>query len=198
MRNGTLLGLPVAIVLALGLLISSCTGTPPPPVDNRPHYVDEPQAVIVHDIEELIEEWEDENIDFILDSAGNMRLVVTIVFRANNADFVGLNPDVIASNNLALDHVAEILHRFNHYNVTIEGNANPTSPLGPQRDSEEPALQRISEQRAQRVLDELAQRGVSTDRKTVTGVGTARPLYPHDDHENNWKNRRVEFILTRR
>ena len=199
MKKATSLGLPVAILLALSLLVSSCaTRTVAPATVERAPYVDEPQAVIVQEIRELIVEREDENIDFIIDSEGNMRLRATIIFRANTADFTGLRPEVVASNAVSLNHVAEILRRFSHYNVLIEGNANPTSPPGPQHDREEPALKQISEQRAFRVFEELSRRGVALNRKTVTGVGTIRPLFPYDDYVNNWRNRRVEFILIRR
>ena len=199
MKKNVLIGLSAAILLAFGFLSYSCAVAPepasPPP---RAPYVDEPPRQIVQEIETLIETWEEENIDFIIDREGNMRLIATIFFRADAADFAGLRQDLIASNNEALDHVAEILRRFSHYNILIEGNANPISPPGPKRDSEEPRYKQLSEQRAVRVYEELSRRGVPLDRKSVTGVGTIRPLYPYNDSANNWRNRRVEFILIRK
>jgi flagellar motor protein MotB len=32
----------------------------------------------------------------------------------------------------------------------------------------------------------------------VAGYGGTRPVVPHGDLQNRWKNRRVEFILERR
>ena len=53
----------------------------------------------------------------------------------------------------------------------------------------------LSKARAETVRDELVRLGVSKDRLSVTGVGGAKPLVPHSDLQNRWKNRRVEFIL---
>ena len=152
----------------------------------------------IEKIEDLLEKWKDENISFVLDRDGNMHLLVSIVFRANYADFEGLSGEILRSNTRTLDHVAEILQILTDYNVRIEGHANPTTPPGPQRVREEPELMRLSEQRALRVLTELSRLGVAVDRKTVVGLGASKAIYAYNDTENNWKNRRVEFILYKR
>ena len=156
------------------------------------------ESAAIEEIRELIDEWHDDQIDFIIDENGNMRLRVAIAFRADAADFEGLSPAVIAQNRTSLEHVAQILNRFHHYDVVIEGHSNPTSPPGPERDAEEPELRLISEQRAQRVVQELGRLGVDVRRKTVRGIGSARTIFPWNDTVNNWRNRRVEFILIRR
>jgi len=191
--------MPVALLLAFGLLLSCATPGGSATVQDRgvPSLTREEEAV-VEEIEDLLQKWKDENLSFVLDRDGNMHLLVSIVFRANYADFVGLSPEILANNAVTLDHVAEILHMLTDYNIRIEGHANPTTPPGPQREREEPELMILSEQRALRVVNELGRLGVPLDRKTVLGFGGRRTLYDYTDSVNSWKNRRVEFILYKR
>ena len=122
-------------------------------------------------------------------------LIPSIVFRPNYADFEGLSQDIIDNNTRILRRIAQILNKFRDYKVLVEGHANPTQPLGPARQREEPELQRISEARARKVVDELVRYGVTRSRLSSTGVGGSRTIVPWDDMDNRWKNRRVEFIL---
>jgi OOP family OmpA-OmpF porin len=55
--------------------------------------------------------------------------------------------------------------------------------------------QRLSERRAQAVLDYLAKSGVPTVRMSAVGYGTARPLVPNTTAENKAKNRRIDFVV---
>ena len=186
----------LSVVLLFGFLASCATaGSSAENQDFSSIPRDDPN---IEKIEDLLEKWKDENISFVLDRDGNMHLLVSIVFRANYADFVGLSPEILANNAVTLDHVAEILHMLTDYNIRIEGHANPTTPPGPQREREEPELMILSEQRALRVVNELGRLGVPLDRKTVLGFGGRRTLYDYTDSVNSWKNRRVEFILYKR
>jgi flagellar motor protein MotB len=122
--------------------------------------------------------------------------VPSIVFRANYADFEGLAPEVVDNNNRILRRIAQILNKFRDYKVQVEGHANPTTPEGPERNREQPELQRISESRARAVVDWLARNGgVARSRLSASGVGGSRTVVPYTDTDNRWKNRRVEFIL---
>jgi outer membrane protein OmpA-like peptidoglycan-associated protein len=118
--------------------------------------------------------------------------VPSITFRANHADFIGLPQERIDTNNRVLRRVAEILNRFRDYRVTVEGHANPV--IGTARE-ETQELQPLSNARANVVVDLLVGYGVSRSRLSAVGRGgtitVAQPL----DQNNNWKNRRVEFIL---
>jgi outer membrane protein OmpA-like peptidoglycan-associated protein len=137
-------------------------------------------------------------IRIIRDDDDKLRIQVTsIIFPANRADFEGLSDDVLKDNMAALKRVADLLNRYKNYRIIAEGHANPTSPPGARRDREERAFILLSEQRAAKIADELAKLGVDRTRITVTGAGTSKLLAPWDDNANNWKNRRVEFILER-
>jgi outer membrane protein OmpA-like peptidoglycan-associated protein len=99
------------------------------------------------------------------------------------------------NNTRILRRIAQILNKFRDYKVQVEGHANPTTAPGPARDREEAELKRLSEDRAKKVVDELARFGVTRSRLYHIGVGGTRTLVPYDDLDNRWKNRRVEFIL---
>ncbi|MDR2110793.1 MAG: OmpA family protein [Spirochaetaceae bacterium] len=118
--------------------------------------------------------------------------VPSIVFRANEADFIGLPPEVVENNNRILRRIAEILNKFRDYRVQVEGHANPVTRAAAEERNE---LQPLSERRAQATVDFLTGFGVSRGRLSATGMGGTRPVVPYEDRDNWWKNRRVEFIL---
>jgi outer membrane protein OmpA-like peptidoglycan-associated protein len=118
--------------------------------------------------------------------------VPSIIFRENAADFENLAPDVVANNLRVLRRIAEILNKFQDYRVTVEGHANPVSRTAAEEQNE---LQPLSEARARSVVDRLSDFGVNRNRLTYVGKGGTRPVVRYEDHDNWWKNRRVEFIL---
>jgi outer membrane protein OmpA-like peptidoglycan-associated protein len=75
----------------------------------------------------------------------------------------------------------------------VEGHANPTSRNPPPAEAQEDL--NLSERRARAVVDSLVGFGVSRGRLGSIGRGSSRPIIVFDDHDNWWKNRRVEFIL---
>ena len=120
--------------------------------------------------------------------------VPSITFRANHADFIDLPPERIETNNRVLRRVAEILNKFRDYRIIVEGHANPI--LGTAREETE-ELQPLSYARANVVIDILVSYGVSRSRQSSVGRGGTRPVANAQDPNNNWKNRRVEFILVK-
>ncbi len=54
---------------------------------------------------------------------------------------------------------------------------------------------RLSEQRAEAVVDALTRMGVKRDRLRTKGYGSSRPLVPNDSDENRARNRRTEFVI---
>jgi flagellar hook assembly protein FlgD/flagellar motor protein MotB len=118
--------------------------------------------------------------------------VPSIVFRANEADFIGLPADVVENNNRILRRVAEILNKFRDYKVQVEGHANPVLRTAVEETNE---LQPLSERRARATVDFLVGFGVGRGRLSSVGMGGKRPVVRFEDRDNWWKNRRVEFIL---
>lgn len=97
-------------------------------------------------------------------------------------------------NSLVLDRLVEIFDRYPQYRITVEGHA--VNPSGTEREEVE-YLAPLSLQRAQSVRQALIERGMSAGRIDTVGRGGRDPLVPHDDLDERWKNRRVEFILER-
>lgn len=55
--------------------------------------------------------------------------------------------------------------------------------------------QRLSERRAQAVVDYLVERGVPIERMMAVGYGASQPVVPNDTPENMARNRRIEFSV---
>ena len=135
--------------------------------------------------------------------------VPSIIFRSDEADFVGkdkdpksgLDQEKIDNNNRVLKRIAEILNKFKDYNVTIEGHANNISGTEEEETVDTKmygkALVPLSEARANYVRDVLVSFGVDASRLSTVGVGGRQPVAAREDKDNWWKNRRVEFILNK-
>jgi outer membrane protein OmpA-like peptidoglycan-associated protein len=154
------------------------------------------KPVVVEQKEEIKEGDVVDNMKIISDDEGNLRLqVFSIMFRNNQADFTGLSEETVKNNYETLKHVADFLNKYKDYKIVIEGHANPTTAEGRAREQERNTLIRMSEQRAQKVMEILKEYGVSSSRMSVVGAGFSKMLAPSNDTENKWKNRRVEIIL---
>jgi len=123
--------------------------------------------------------------------------IPSIIFRGDHADFVGLSSEIVENNYRIMQNLAQILNNYRSYRILVEGHANPTQPYGPAREREEPELRSLSDERARVVVDLLTGYGVSRNRMFANGAGASRPVVAYEDHDNWWKNRRVEFYLTR-
>jgi outer membrane protein OmpA-like peptidoglycan-associated protein len=146
------------------------------------------------------------SVDVLVKREGNdYRIIVpSIIFPPNAANFSLLSDDDRRSNDRVLRLIARALNRFPDYRVTVEGHANPTTPAGsPERARDEEGtrteigLRPLSEQRAQAVVNDLVTREIDRSRLTAVGMGGSRTVADYDDDDENWKNRRVEFLLHR-
>lgn len=156
-------------------------------------------------------------IDILVVKVGNrLKMAVpSIIFRSDAADFgvrvvdasgkvvkSGITPAQAATNERVLKRIAEILNKFKSYEVTIEGHANSQSGtrIEEEQDTTQygPGLLKLSKQRAEFVKSQLKSYGVKGDRLNTAGKGGTEPIVNRTDSENNWKNRRVEFILDKK
>jgi flagellar hook assembly protein FlgD/outer membrane protein OmpA-like peptidoglycan-associated protein len=120
-------------------------------------------------------------------------LIPSITFRANYADFIGIPKERQDTNTRVLKRIAEILNKFRDYKVIVEGHANPVLKTAKE---EEEVLKPLSLARAQFVINHLVSNGgVSRSRLSPIGQGGTRNVANSQDPNNNWKNRRVEFLL---
>jgi outer membrane protein OmpA-like peptidoglycan-associated protein/flagellar hook assembly protein FlgD len=120
--------------------------------------------------------------------------VPSIYFKSNSPDF---DDTRAATNERVLKRVAASLNRFKDYTVVIEGHSNKVS-AGVTSDTNLALANALSSNRAKTVLQYLVKNGaVAASRLSAVGKGESEPLVTFDDHDNWWKNRRVEFILNK-
>jgi outer membrane protein OmpA-like peptidoglycan-associated protein len=88
---------------------------------------------------------------------------------------------------LTLAKVAGILNIFKEYHVTIEGHTDNVGSLA--------YNQKLSEKRAQNVLDFLVEQGIDSTRLRAVGYGPSRPIADNSTEEGRQKNRRVDLVV---
>jgi outer membrane protein OmpA-like peptidoglycan-associated protein/flagellar hook assembly protein FlgD len=88
-----------------------------------------------------------------------------------------------------LDKIAKILLKYRTYKVEVEGHTDYRKTSGVEYNM------KLSQNRAQSVIDYLAGKGVEIERLRPVGRGFSIPAYPNTSEENMAKNRRVEFLL---
>ncbi len=141
--------------------------------------------------------------------------VPSIIFRSDNADFnvqerdasgkvvkSGITQEQADNNERVLKRIAEILNKFKDYKVTIQGHANRVTDNEAEETEDNmrlwgPALIPLSARRAEYVKQYLVGKGVSDSRLSTEGKGGTELVVDYKDKDNNWKNRRVEFILNK-
>jgi outer membrane protein OmpA-like peptidoglycan-associated protein/flagellar hook assembly protein FlgD len=125
--------------------------------------------------------------------------------RVSNIMFAPNTPDLFLSDEQQLDtnldtlrRLATILNRYPDRDIIIEGHAAHIYLEGPAQQREQDlVLIPLSRSRATEVMQALMILGVDRNRMTIEAYGGARPVVPHADRENLWRNRRVEFLLQR-
>lgn len=121
--------------------------------------------------------------------------IPSITFAPNSPELIIDSADERGAKNRAiLLRLAEIFDKYASYSIRIEGHAVNVSGT---EEEERNELQPLSLQRAQSVKDAMVDLGISDRRVSVMGRGGTEPIVPHDDTEERWKNRRVEFVLIR-
>ncbi len=84
-----------------------------------------------------------------------------------------------------LDEWVSFFKTYPEVQAEIHGHADSTGPA--------PYNQKLSERRAQAVINYLVDKGVDPARLTGIGFGEEAPAVPNDTRENRQKNRRVEL-----
>jgi len=112
---------------------------------------------------------------------GNNIILTNIFFDTDRFDLK------IQSKNI-LDRVVKLMKDFPSLKVEISGH---TDNVG-----KDEYNHRLSEDRAQSVVEYLIQQKISKDRLTYVGYGETRPFATNDTEEGRAKNRRIEFKIT--
>jgi len=106
----------------------------------------------------------------------------TILFKTGKTDIKFESAEI-------LGNIAGILKEYNRATFYIDGH---TDSVG----SEE-LNQKLSEGRAQAVVDWLVEHGIDNSRLTSRGFGESKPLMTNDTRDGRERNRRVEIILNK-
>ena len=147
-------------------------------------------------------------VDVLVIREGNVlkMAVPSIIFESDAANFQTANSKLsaeqAAKNVEILNRIAEILKKFSDYKITIQGHANRVSDNLDEETVDNMrewgrALGPLSRERAEAIRDYLVKKGVSRSSITTEGLGGTKPVVNPKDADNNWKNRRVEFILVK-
>ena len=147
-------------------------------------------------------------VDVLVIREGNVlkMAVPSIIFESDAANFQAANEKLTAEqvqkNVEILGRIAEILKKFPDYQVTIQGHANRLSDNVDEETVDNPrvwgrALGPLSKERADAIKAYLVKKGVNANSITTEGMGGTKPVVDPKDSDNNWKNRRVEFILVK-
>lgn len=144
---------------------------------------DESFYFLYHDIETLFLDHEPEKIT--VKAPKNIIKITMYDIR-----FVADSPEIIPDETGRLDLIAEALKKVGpNTHFLIEGHT---------ADLNRPESERIlSLQRADKIAEELAKRGIEANRMKTAGYGATRPIAPSDTAENKAKNRRVEITILR-
>lgn len=125
--------------------------------------------------------------------------ISSITFQPYSANYTDVEPEQRDLNMRTLNRLVEILGRFPGYRIGIEGYAVQVywydTTLGTREQQQ--VLLPLSLARANAIRDALTARGIQASRMTTQGFGSLNPVVPNSDVQNRWKNRRVEFTLTR-
>lgn len=106
---------------------------------------------------------------------------------------------LLNENKAVLERIASLFTRFPDYTLTVEGYANAVNwnDTKKMKVEQEETLIPLSKMRSETVKQALVMLGVADARIRTVGLGALRPIVPFSNSENIWKNRRVEFILSK-
>ena len=121
-------------------------------------------------------------------------VVNTIYFDPDAATFNKITEAQRQSNKDTLDSVARQLEGHSGCTISVEGYANNVTNTEKENIEE---LIPLSQARAEAIMQQLVERGIAKNMLSAKGFGGANPLAAWEDHDNWWKNRRVEFRVTK-
>ena len=92
-----------------------------------------------------------------------------------------------STSNSILNKIADIMKRYESYNLSISGHTDNTGSAA--------ANQQLSERRSKACYEYLVNRGISANRMNYAGYGESRPIADNNTLRGRSLNRRTEFNL---
>ena len=106
----------------------------------------------------------------------------------NNVFFESGSANLSPNSQIELQALADLLNENPTMNIQINGH---TDNVGNETDN-----LKLSQNRAQAVVDYLIKKGIATNRLKSAGFGETRPIDTNDTPVGRRKNRRTEFLIT--
>ena len=125
-------------------------------------------------------------------------MVPNIIFGAYQFELDSYGEEQYQKNLESIDRVIDIYKRYPTYNLVLEGHAlNIYDPQTQAAENleEEKILEPLTVNRAGEVQDALIERGFDFEKVIVHTFGGKNPIFSISDENENWKNRRVEFVM---
>ena len=122
-------------------------------------------------------------------------IVNTIHFDPDRATFERISEEQKLENKETIESITRQILEHNEVEVLVEGYANNVSNT--ERENREELIP-LSNLRAKTIMNILVENGLDRNILSYDGNGGSNPIAKWEDRENWWKNRRVEFIVTRK
>lgn len=117
--------------------------------------------------------------DIAKDLTEKGKSILYINFDVDKSDVTVEGKEVVAQ-------IAEALQKDKSLKISIEGHTDNTGDAAHNK--------KLSNDRANAVMNNLITNGIDKSRLTAKGFGTEKPLVVNDSEENRAKNRRVELV----
>ena len=131
-----------------------------------------------------------------------------VVLRAYDIHFPPDSPDLwgfadaakIAANRVALNKLADQIKGYPDYDILIEGHTSSVHWADPKEFEREQREEMLppSEARAAAVRSALTELGIDASRISSVGKGGSEPIVACSLSDQQWRNRRVDVVLTKR
>ena len=135
---------------------------------------------------------------------GRTKIVLSVYdihFPPDSPDLWGFSDsEKVESNKAALEKLASQIRRYPDFDILIEGHTSSVHWADPEefeREQREEMLP-LSEARAAAVRAALIELGIDPSRMSSVGKGGSEPIVDFSVTEQQWKNRRVVIVLTKR
>jgi outer membrane protein OmpA-like peptidoglycan-associated protein len=176
-------GAGIAIGSALGAISGGLVGNE---IDNQNAVLDEREGRIaqnqkaIEENQKIIQDLRSRGADVRTTRRGVVVNLPDVLFEFNKAS---LKTDALR----ATREIAEVVQNYPNRKIAVEGHTDSVGTI--------PYNQKLSEDRAYSVANELVASGVSRARVAVRGYGETDPIATNSTSEGRARNRRVEVII---